>query len=714
MNKINLRVELLNNAELEELYSLPQFTDEEREYYFFIDEKEYQLLDQYKKPLAKLYFILQLGYFRAKNLFFTLDPNSVADDIAHIAKRYSLGDFNKKLSQLKIWKESLRQQKLDILALFHYREWSIELRSATCTHLADLVKLFPKGNDTIRELLVFFEKEHITLPSYRVIQDMFTEVFSLEKDRLNNIMSQLPENIQLKLDELIKNEDGLTQLNVMRYDQKDFKYRSIRNEVKKIQFLSELHAFGKTFIPGLALSTNAVRYYASLVEHYTASRLRKMNKPQQTLYVLCFAFYRYLVLIDNLITSFMIHVKLLMSEATDYAKKKEDEYIEAIKKELPNLSQFLTWFSSCKDEIELSRQEFQQEGFSILEREKQIEMAKYILGESFDTEAVKWDFYEKSSRLIALYLRPIFLEVTFGFHKPNGKILRLIECLRQYHLSNKVGKNIFLSDDILEVISKKELQELRFNSETIEMPATRFEFYVYKKMYHQLDRGRLFCNDSVSYCDLDIDLVPDELVDQVAEITEKYGYKKIALYCDERLDEALLELNDAWKRTNANIKSGENKGVTIETNEKGLVTWKLTYTNDKPKEAKFFSGLPQVDVADAVRLVGDETSFWPEFTHLKHRYVKSHQPDPSALLGGVLANAFGFGIEHMAEISNLSYNYLRDVDNDFMHIENLCNVNNVVSNFMYGLPVIHTWDLIENEKIADGDGQKYETRFQTV
>ena len=33
---------------------------------------------------------------------------------------------------------------------------------------------------------------------------------------------------------------------------------------------------------------------------------------------------------------------------------------------------------------------------------------------------------------------------------------------------------------------------------------------------------------------------------------------------------------------------------------------------------------------------------------------------------------------------------------------------------MYGLPVIHTWDLIENENIADGDGQKYETRFQTV
>ena len=45
-----------------------------------------------------------------------------------------------------------------------------------------------------------------------------------------------------------------------------------------------------------------------------------------------------------------------------------------------------------------------------------------------------------------------------------------------------------------------------------------FEFYVYQKMYHQLDRGRLYCNDSVSYCDIDQDLVDDALVDDVEKI----------------------------------------------------------------------------------------------------------------------------------------------------------------------------------------------------
>lgn len=66
---------------------------------------------------------------------------------------------------------------------------------------------------------------------------------------------------------------------------------------------------------------------------------------------------------------------------------------------------------------------------------------------------------------------------------------------------------------------------MKFNSETRQIPAARFEFYVYKKMYHHLDRGRLFCNDSVSYCDLEMDLVSDELVDQVMGPTPKAGQK---------------------------------------------------------------------------------------------------------------------------------------------------------------------------------------------
>ncbi|WP_214660602.1 transposase [sulfur-oxidizing endosymbiont of Gigantopelta aegis] len=49
-----------------------------------------------------------------------------------------------------------------------------------------------------------------------------------------------------------------------------------------------------------------------------------------------------------------------------------------------------------------------------------------------------------------------------------------------------------------------------------------FEFFVYQKIHHEIDRSRLYCNDSVSYC-------------------------------DQHLDEALQELSDTWAKTTGNI-----------------------------------------------------------------------------------------------------------------------------------------------------------------
>ena len=124
-------------------------------------------------------------------------------------------------------------------------------------------------------------------------------------------------------------------------------------------------------------------------------------------------------------------------------------------------------------------------------------------------------------------------------------------------------------------LEKKILPYLQAKPAEAGIDPYRFEFYVYKKMAHQLDRGRLFCNESVSYCSLEHDLVSDEVLEQVEEIAKKFGYAKIPGYCDARLDEALVELDAAWERTNRNIASGENKGLKFEQTEQGKITWSL-------------------------------------------------------------------------------------------------------------------------------------------
>jgi len=629
------RLNLLTDAEIYDLYSIPKFNDDsERDHFFSLNDAEHKLLKKYTGIKSKVYLIIQIGYFKAIQKFYKFSLNEVEDDVNFILKKHYSLIYDKNKLTGTLWKEHYRRQKVDILKLYGYREWSDSIKKMTINQLEKLICLHPKGNEVLRELYIFLENEKIIFPSYRTIQDLFTRVFKTERDRLEKIMRKIPSDLIQQLDEIIKNDDGLTQLNIIRMDQKDFSYTALKLEVKKVEKIKDLYQLCKTLIPSLQLSNNAVRYYGALAEQYTASRLRKLKKTQQSLYMLCFIFNRYQEFMDNLITSFMFFVRLFVNEAKEYADAKEAEFIQKLMLELPNLGQFLVWFSSQETKLNLTHKEFKQLGFDILSKEKQIAIADLICGSSFDKKAEKWKYYESQARRMAMYFRPILLAVDLEFNKNDALIVKLIKTLRDHFISKEPNLDLSksLSNALIKKISKGAAELLKSSDNSEEINIERFEFYVYDKMYHQLDRGRLFCNDSVSYCDLDYDLIPDALVDNAVKICEEYGYKKIPVYCDGRLDQALVDLENAWIQTNKNIKDGINKSIEIETDNKGVVTWKLTYDTDEAEKSTFFDALPKKDIANVFKFMGDYLKLWGLFESQKDRYVKHKRPSPLALI----------------------------------------------------------------------------------
>ena len=74
MDNPGKRLIILSRDEIEALYGHPRFTHEERCEYFSLAPEEKAALEQLRVINAKLYFILQLGYFKARKMFFVLDP----------------------------------------------------------------------------------------------------------------------------------------------------------------------------------------------------------------------------------------------------------------------------------------------------------------------------------------------------------------------------------------------------------------------------------------------------------------------------------------------------------------------------------------------------------------------------------------------------------------------------------------------------------------
>jgi hypothetical protein len=91
MHDLGKRLTILTAKEIQTLYGLPQFTDEERDVYFTLGSLEKQQLDQLRNITASVYFILKLGYFKAKKQFFLFGLQEVSDDVVYMGSAYHLG-----------------------------------------------------------------------------------------------------------------------------------------------------------------------------------------------------------------------------------------------------------------------------------------------------------------------------------------------------------------------------------------------------------------------------------------------------------------------------------------------------------------------------------------------------------------------------------------------------------------------------------------------
>lgn len=717
MKNPRTRINLLSNAELDELYSIPIFSEKDREIFFALSTNDWQLLDKCRTQKLKVYFVLQLGYFRATKQFYDFKFEDTQTDTLYVLNRYF--DQPKYILSDKPYRETIRDQQGTILKLYNYVDWSLDIKTEVMGHLLELIRYYPKRTSALRELFKYLQNKRILIPKYRILQDMFSEVFSIEEMRLNNIISSIPESIRQQLRKVASNNKVIKQLNVFRCDQKDFQYTAIKLAVQKVQEIETLYQFCKSFIPDLGISQNGVRYYAELAENYYASRLRKMNELQQLLYLICFIYNRYQQFMDNLIVTFQYHVNSILKAAKNHADMAAMQYSASLMLDFPKLAKFLKWFPSKeKDGAEITYAELTKEAYAILPKAQFELIAAFIEGKTFDKTKAKWESYVKSAPSFSRYLRPVLLTVGLELANQNSHLTELITTLKTHYSKGKYPGTLKIktSDDNAKVIAKWMIPYLKSDSDSEYLDPHRFEFYVYSKMNSYIAKGRLVCNDSLSYGDLDNDLIADRVVDNAEEIAAKFGYYKIPVYCDSRLDEALKNLDLAWEETNANIDNGTNKGIEIIPNieQEDNPSWKLLYEAKEKLEDSFFSHLPKVEIVDLFKFTADLIHLWDGFTHIKHKYVKRQKPTILAISACVLSEAFGFNIQQMAEICDININVLLSTREDFIRVESLLEANDLISNYVHALPIFKAWNLLDNELLADADGKKHPTNNNTI
>jgi len=88
INKTPRRLRILGDDEIEALYGIPRFTPEERLEYFSLSSTELASLEELHSIKSRIYYILQLGYFKARQMFFVFELQEVLEDRRYIIEQY--------------------------------------------------------------------------------------------------------------------------------------------------------------------------------------------------------------------------------------------------------------------------------------------------------------------------------------------------------------------------------------------------------------------------------------------------------------------------------------------------------------------------------------------------------------------------------------------------------------------------------------------------
>src|SRR5713226_4925721 len=428
-NTTHKRLRILSDAEIEALYGRPHFAPEEQPEYFTLSPTESATLEQFHSIKSRIYCILQLGYFKARQMFFVFRPDDVADDLRYIQAHYFPTAPSPDEPMTKVTR--LKQQHV-ILALCHYRLCTAEDRQHLATRAQQAAMVDTKPIYIFRELLHHLTAQRLVAPGYSFLQDLVSKALRAEQHRLITLIGQqlTPTDTQA-LQPLLDDTDGHYGITRLKREPKDFSWREMRQEIERSAQLQPLYTLATRLLPQLHLSNESIQYYASLVMYYSVFRLHQLDERLVQVYVLCFVVHRYQRLHDHLLTSLIHYVRRYTDEAKEVAQERVyTAHLEGTAA-LDKAGQVLKLFTDDRIAADTPFHAVQSQAFQILERPQLDFIADHLVTHArFDETAFQWEHIDTLAPQFKRHLRPLVLAVEFSATSAHAPLLAAIQFLR--------------------------------------------------------------------------------------------------------------------------------------------------------------------------------------------------------------------------------------------------------------------------------------------
>lgn len=678
------RLAVLNNAEQEALYGLPDFDDAQRLEYLALDESELALACSRQGLHAQIYCILQIAYFKAKHLFFRFGWSDVKDDCNFILSRYFHGE---PLPEQSPTKHERYAQREKICALYGYRPWSSTLSSQLEHQAIHVVRRDVTPGFVATELIIWLNEHKIIRPGYTTLQELVSRVLSDERLRLERILAErLDDTTIAGLDKLIERDDTLSRLAVLRQDARDFGWRQMVHEREKRAILEPLHRKACDILPALNISQQNLLYYASLANFYTVYDLRNLKPGQTRLYLLCYAWIRYRQFSDNLVDAMFFHMKQLEDESRSVAKQLMADVQEKHRRETSKIGRLLSLYVDDSVPDPTTFGEVRRRAWKIMPREALKSTAQRMSVKPVSRLALQWQAVDSMTALIRRHLRPLYLSLDLTSVVRDSPWAEALNWLRVVF-----GKKQTLSQRSLEECPPETLParlrpyllEYGEDGEPTGLNAGRYEFWLYRQIRKRFQAGEFHLNDSLRHRHLSDELVQEgEQASVLAEMKIPFLQKSIKT----QLKALSSELHRQWKAFNRELKQGKLKHLEYDKDTQKLTWHKSVISRHKAQEKRFYEQLEFCDVTDVFRFVNEQCRFLPAMKPLQPRYAKK-EADADSLMAVIVAQAMNHGNHVMARTSDIPFHVLETTYEQYLRLASLLTANDCITDAIEALPV---------------------------
>ncbi len=705
---------ILTDAEKRALYDLPDFDEFQRAEYFSLTAQELALALQRNSESAQILCLLQLGYFKAKQAFFTFTLlEAPEEDVDFLIVRYFP---DRSFTPKPIRPAEHFAQRKEIVKLFGYRQWSESSKPQLAERAAQLVLRDVTTAFIVTELLAVLKREKQIRPRYTTLQAIISKALKDERQRLGGLIEGALDNeIKVALQQLLVRENGLSELAAIKQDAKHFRYQMMVMERQKRTTLEPIYRVAKNLLPILTVSQQNLSYYASLAHYYTVYDLRRMNPGQSYLYLLCYTWQRYRQLTDNLVQAFGYHI-MKIDEATKVsATQRFADAMVKSQQEIPQVGRLLCLYV---DDTVVDTTPFgvvRQKAFTIIPKDTLLLVSQRLTEKPVSQMELRWQAVDQQAGKIKKQLRHLALTLDFSSTASSSPWLAAL-CWMKTVFAHQQRLAQRPLDEIPAHTVPKRLRPYLLVCDTdgkvTGLRGDRYECWIYRQLRKRLETGKLYLDDSFQYRSFSDELVD---LDRQTEVLKELDIRWLNQPVDTTLDASLAELNKQWSAFDRELRQGKLKHLDYDPERKTLVWHRPKANKDAALHSDFYAKLQARDIADIFRFVNEQCHFLSALTPLQPRHAKKIA-DNDSLMAAIIAQAMNHGNLSMAETSDIPYHVLETAHQQCLRLATLKAANDRISNFIAGLSIFphYSFDLEVLYGSVDGQNSSWPLRISRL